>query len=188
MMVGIHQRAAGVGSAQLTVREKLYGVPEGRRATDLGVICPEARNLWEVLMERAAFEDIDELHAAADPEHRFSQDPNGPVKRVLKRVSLLVHFSQVTPGHLTIVLGMNVYAADQQHRVDPRCEVFGQFGQGRQEHRTATHVRDGLGVVTWRAVEPLGVTFGRAGRRQTNEGSGCHAPNCTKGVPPVVLP
>ena len=131
-------------------------------------------------MQRSTFEDIDELHAAADSEHRFAQDPGGPVERVLERVSLFVHFSQMTPGHLAMVLGVEIHAADQQHRVDPHREILSQVGQGRQEDGTASHVRDGLGVVTWRAVEPLEVTFGRAGRRQTDEGSGCHAHNCTK--------
>ena len=99
-------------------------------------------------MERAPLEDIDQLHAAADPEHGFSQGPGGLVECALKGVSFFVHFSQVTPGDLTIVTGVDVDAACQQHCIDPGREVLGQVGQGRQEQWTATHVGDGLGVLT----------------------------------------
>ena len=82
----------------------------------------------DVLVQRAAEENIDELQTAADAEHRFAACGEKPDERKLTRIAAFVDVGGAGK-HLTVEARMKVAAAGQQQRVG--AHRIGRGGESR---------------------------------------------------------
>ena len=112
----------------------MVGAVEGAGHPQVFVV---AEALGQVLEQRAAVGDVDELHPAADPEHRQVALDRGAHERDLEAVALGHRVERLGMGLLAIARRVDVGAAGQHQPVEQVERFVGLLEQqlvGRQHH------------------------------------------------------
>jgi hypothetical protein len=87
-------------------------------ATEVAAVLLVADVLGEVLMQRAAERDVQQLHAAADTEHRHVAGDGGARERDLGAITLGYGLAGRCVARLPVLVGADVSPAGEYQRVD----------------------------------------------------------------------
>ena len=105
-----------------------------------------ADDVGQVLLQRAAGDHREHLHAAADAEHRQVAVQRRPHQRHLGGVAVRPQPGRLLVRGLAVQRGVQVGAAGEDHGVQPVQDLGVGGGRGRQDHGRGTRGLDPLDV------------------------------------------
>ena len=112
----------------------------------LGPMARMADDVRQVLDQRAAANDIDQLHPAADAQHRDVLRECGPQQRELGRVALGTGVGRLRLGLGAVAGRVEVRAAGQHEPVDDRERLCNTIEDRGKHHRAAAGCHGALDV------------------------------------------
>src|ERR1700683_480567 len=134
----VDKLAAGArGERALAEQHVVLGAVEGAQHAPVLFM---AEQVGQMLQEGASERDVDQLHAAADAQHRHVALDGSARERYLEGISLGDRVNRVRPGLLAIGGGVDVGAACEQQAVDQieyLLRVLGRTRVGREHHGQA---------------------------------------------------